>query len=636
MTAAPETPVLFLVFNRPDLAARVFARIREARPSRLFIAADGPRPDHPDDGPACRETRLLAAQVDWPCEVKTLFRETNLGCRRAVESAITWFFEQVEAGIILEDDCLPDLSFFPFCAELLERYRDDEQVMSISGDCFQLRGSEWGASYSFSIYHHIWGWATWRRAWRHYNSALDSNPCLFDRAWLAALLESEPATRYWSHIIARYHEGHIDTWDLPWNFSCWIRRGLCVAPAANLVENIGFDLRATHTKQTQPGPTRFPLAPMRFPLRHPAAVRRDPASERASEAFFLPAGLKPGKGRTRLVRGATHLLRALHQRAAGLASFLETLVEACRARTSFVRARRLGLPGKMFYCFGRSLGWTLWRKGLGEARHLLMTPVNTVRYFEFDFAWRALAGDPVRSRRCLDVSSPFLFSLAVARHFPEAEIRIMNPSAPDLQRVRRLVEGLCWPGIECVQGGVEELDREPGTYDAIWSLSVVEHVAGERGDDRDAVRRMWKALRPGGRLILTVPTDQPAWDEYRDHDPYGTQPKSGTAGTYFFQRFYDEAAIRSRLVAAVGQEPSRMEWFGEKTPGHFHAYVARWRRDGLQATVDDPLDVARNYRSYASFADMPGFGVCGLLFVKSPAGSDSRADRLDPRPDINP
>ena len=124
---------------------------------------------HPDDVPACRETRLLAAQVDWPCEVKTLFRDANLGCRAAVSSAITWFFEHVEAGIILEDDCLPDLSFFPFCAELLEKYMHNDSVASISGDCFAPRRYRKGASYSFSKYQHIWGWATWKRAWKHFD-----------------------------------------------------------------------------------------------------------------------------------------------------------------------------------------------------------------------------------------------------------------------------------------------------------------------------------------------------------------------------------------------------------------------------------------------------------------------------------
>lgn len=616
MTAAQETPVLFLVFNRPDLAARVFARIREAHPSRLFIAADGPRPDRPEDIQACQETRLLAGQVDWPCEVKTLFQEKNLGCRAAVGAAITWFFEQVEAGIILEDDCLPDLSFFPFCAELLERYRDHEPVMSIGGNCFRLGEVAKRESYSFSIYHHIWGWATWRRAWRHYDSSLASHPNLFDGAWLSHLLGSEPAAWFWSQMIARYHEGQMDTWDLPWLFSCWSQHGLSIVPAVNLVVNVGFEPRATHTKTFEPTLAMRPAAAMRFPLRHPAAIRRDRETERASERILLPQENTPGKRPSWLARGTAHLRRGLTQGAARLAWRLETLAWARRTRNSFVRARRLGLPGQAFYRLGRSLGWKLFRMGQAGARSLLLAPVSITRYFEFDFAWRALAGNPGCRHRCLDVSSPFLFSMFVVRRFPEVQVRMLNPDARDSQHVRRVVERLRWPGIECAQAGVEELDRENGTYDAIWSLSVVEHVAGAGGDDRDAVRRMWTALRPGGRLILTVPTDKRAWDEYRDNDPYGTQPKSGTNGAYFFQRFYDEAAIRSRLVGSIGQEPARMEWFGEKTAGHFHAYIERWRREGAQATIGDPLDIARNYQAYSSFADMPGAGVCGLLFIK--------------------
>ena len=286
MATVLDTPVLFLVFNRPDLARRVFARIRAARPARLFVAADGTRPDRPEDVAACRETREVIAGVDWPCEVKTLFRETNLGCRDAVSSAISWFFEQVDAGIILEDDGLPDPSFFPFCAELLERYRDNAQIMSISGDSFFKESPESDFSYSFSIYHHIWGWATWRRAWRHYDPSLTNRHQLFDYKWLYNLLESDEAARYWSNIITRYHDGLIDTWDYPWLFSCWINRGLSIAPAVNLVTNIGFDPRSTHTKQSN---SSFvcPFVVMRFPLRHPPVVKRNISIERSSEKTFF-------------------------------------------------------------------------------------------------------------------------------------------------------------------------------------------------------------------------------------------------------------------------------------------------------------------------------------------------------------
>jgi SAM-dependent methyltransferase len=182
--------------------------------------------------------------------------------------------------------------------------------------------------------------------------------------------------------------------------------------------------------------------------------------------------------------------------------------------------------------------------------------------------------------------------------------------------VTHLAKALRWRGVTTVAGGVETLDGLERQYDAIWSLSVVEHIADEHGEDREAVKRMWRALRPGGRLILTVPTDKQAWDEYRDRDHYGTQQLANAEGAHFFQRFYDAEAIRARICAAIGQAPAAMEWFGEKTPGHFHAYVARWLQAGQRATLRDPLDVAMNYRTYAQFADMPGAGVCGLLFIK--------------------
>ncbi|HPT16719.1 MAG TPA: methyltransferase domain-containing protein, partial [Kiritimatiellia bacterium] len=196
------------------------------------------------------------------------------------------------------------------------------------------------------------------------------------------------------------------------------------------------------------------------------------------------------------------------------------------------------------------------------------------------------------------------------------QVRMLNPDARDLRRTRRLRDLLRWPGIELEEAGVESLDAAAGGYDAVWSLSVIEHIAGAGGDDRDAVRRLWKAVRPGGRLILTVPTDRQAWDEYRDRDAYGTQPRDAATARYFFQRFYDEAAIRARLVETIGREPARMEWFGEKTSGHFHAYIDRWRREGAVATRDDPWDIAAHYRTYPSFGAMPGAGVCGLLFIK--------------------
>lgn len=171
-------PTLFLIFNRPDLTAEAFSRIREAAPSQLFVAADGPCAGHPEDENLCQQARDVATRVDWDCDVHTLFRDENLGCKEAVSSAITWFFEHVEAGIILEDDCVPDLSFFPYCGKLLSRYAEDERIFAIGGNNFQPQGREYTASYYYSVYVHIWGWATWRRAWKHYDGKLERWPKL--------------------------------------------------------------------------------------------------------------------------------------------------------------------------------------------------------------------------------------------------------------------------------------------------------------------------------------------------------------------------------------------------------------------------------------------------------------------------
>jgi len=302
-----KTPVLFLVFNRPDLTRRVFARIREARPTRLFVAADGPREDQPGEARACEKTRRLVQDVDWPCEVKTLFRDRNLGCREAVGSAITWFFEHVEAGIILEDDCLPDPSFFPFCTEMLERYRDDERVMSISGSCFQPDGFDPGASYYFSAYQYIWGWATWRRAWRHYDLALESRPGLFDSSWLSRHLDNDRAVQYWSRMIDLCRQQRIKTWDYPWLLCCWHQQGLALVPTRNLVANIGFDARATHTRDPHSADANRPVRPLSFPLLHPAAVQRHVEADHTYERAHLCP--EPGHVPAREARSAWKLVR---------------------------------------------------------------------------------------------------------------------------------------------------------------------------------------------------------------------------------------------------------------------------------------------------------------------------------------
>lgn len=271
--ASADTPVLFLVFNRPDTTARVFEAIRAARPTRLFLAADGPRSDRPGEAERCQQARQIAMAVDWPCETRTLLREANLGCRGAVSSSIDWFFDQVEEGIVLEDDCVPDPSFFAYCSDLLARYRDDTRVMSISGDNFI--GEHWRPteSYYFSAFTHIWGWASWRRAWAHYDVTMSDWPSQRDAGLLQRLFPAARHARaHWAVVFDRVARGEIDTWDYQWAYAAWKQGGVNCMPAVNLISNIGFGNNATHTHDAEAQLANLPRQSLAFPLRHPTAV----------------------------------------------------------------------------------------------------------------------------------------------------------------------------------------------------------------------------------------------------------------------------------------------------------------------------------------------------------------------------
>lgn len=263
--------VLFLVFNRPDTTARVFDAIRRAQPPRLYIAADGPRINKLGEDRKVAEVKQIISQVDWPCEVKTLYREWNLGCKVAVSEAITWFFDQEEEGIILEDDCLPHPSFFRYCEELLDRYKDDGRVALISGDNFQFGKRRGEASYYFSRYNHIWGWASWRRAWKYYDPKAGSWPALRDGNWLNVLLNNAGERKHWAAMFEAVYKGQIDTWDYQWTLTCWSQGMVSVLPNVNLISNIGFGGDATHTHGTSIY-ADMALEPMEFPLRYPDII----------------------------------------------------------------------------------------------------------------------------------------------------------------------------------------------------------------------------------------------------------------------------------------------------------------------------------------------------------------------------
>lgn len=242
------TPVAFIVFNRPEHTAKSFARIRAQRPTNLFLVADGPRPGHPTDSERCQRVREIVAEVDWRCTVHRNYAETNMGCKMRVSSGLDWLFSQVDRAIVLEDDCIPNDDFFTFCADLLDRYRDDDRVAVITGDNFQDGIRRGDAAYYFSKYNHCWGWATWSHVWRDYDGDLEFWPTWRDSAHWRELHSDPLERRYWEGIFDRLAVDEIDTWDYPWTASTWHRGGLTATPNVNLVSNIGYGPDATHTR----------------------------------------------------------------------------------------------------------------------------------------------------------------------------------------------------------------------------------------------------------------------------------------------------------------------------------------------------------------------------------------------------
>ena len=269
-----STPVTFIIFNRPETTKKVFAEIAKARPTKLLVIADGPRTNHPEDVEKCAAARAIIDGVDWECEVLTNYSDVNMGCKRRISSGLDWVFDTVEEAIILEDDCLPDPTFFRFCEELLEKYRDDERIAMISGDNFQFGRKRTGYSYYFSRYPHIWGWATWRRAWKNYDVAMQLWPEIRDGGWLKDILGDIKSEWYWRYIFEKVYSGKIDTWDYQWTFSCWIQNALTVIPNVNLVSNIGFGINAEHTK-VKNRYAEMKTEPVSIPLSHPEYVLHD-------------------------------------------------------------------------------------------------------------------------------------------------------------------------------------------------------------------------------------------------------------------------------------------------------------------------------------------------------------------------
>lgn len=278
-----EIPVLLTIFNRPAKTRAVIENLRQIKPKQLFVSADGPRPDQPQDVEKCRLARQEVTSVDWKCDIKTRFLDDNMGCDPAVSSAIDWFFKNVDCGIILEDDCIIHPDFFAFCGELFVRYSEDERLMQISS-LSPYAPREHPYDYHFSgVFRCGGGWATWRRAWRHYTSDMNRYGSEEALAILNIYYRDHAKFLQQYRKFLEFRKGLFNNWDFQWNMACYAQNGLGIVPEKNLMQNIGFDEESTHTRQMNPVFDNLQVQALRFPLRHPPFVYADAKPERSLE-----------------------------------------------------------------------------------------------------------------------------------------------------------------------------------------------------------------------------------------------------------------------------------------------------------------------------------------------------------------
>jgi hypothetical protein len=281
------------VFNRLKPTKIVFKEIASCKPSKLYIASDGVRKSNLEDEKNVLKVRdYIINNINWDCEVKTLFRENNLGCKYAVSSAIDWFFDNEKMGIILEDDCLPSQSFFYYCKEMLVRYENDLRFWHINGSQFQdgiKRGED---SYYLSKFPHIWGWATWSNRWKYYDVEMKNYDFFIKEKIMNNIFNDEVSRNYWSDIFLRGYQGRTDAWDYQWAYTCFLNSGISVTPNVNLIENIGFGADATHTFNMTSKLANIKSHNISFPLSHPKfLIINDEADNYVKKNIFKKTNL---------------------------------------------------------------------------------------------------------------------------------------------------------------------------------------------------------------------------------------------------------------------------------------------------------------------------------------------------------
>lgn len=278
-----DIPVLILAFNRPQTTAAVLQSLESIKPTKLYVCVDGARADRPKEASKVQAVKDLFKNLSWKCEVHTLFREHNLGCRDSVSGGITWFFEQESFGIILEDDCVAHPSFFQYCRELLLKYENEEDIFQIAG--FNPINNATEDSYFFSNFSLIWGWATWRRAWEYFHQDFKDLDQLEDSTYFKKLLPNAAARSYMMDKFEKVKSGELNSWAYAWFYSILSEKGLCIMPTVNLIQNVGFGEHATLTVNNDLGTENLKAQAISFPLQHPDKITKpDP---KQNEALFF-------------------------------------------------------------------------------------------------------------------------------------------------------------------------------------------------------------------------------------------------------------------------------------------------------------------------------------------------------------
>lgn len=479
-----ETPVLFLVFNRPDVTRRVFERIRQVQPKQLFVAADGYRCNYSGEEERCQEVRQIATAVDWNCKVRTLFRDKNLGCREAVSSAISWFFENVEEGIILEDDCLPDISFFYYCSSILSLYRHENKVMHIGGHSIGTIDTNDSENCFFSAYNHIWGWATWKRAWHHYDISMSELAEFLSDESLYSYFDSPQEINFWRRTLSKAIE--IDTWDYQWTYSIWKNEGVSVLPKKSIVENIGFEEYATHTKTrnqlvdiTEYGAIDNPIVPERI------LIDKMLDQQMSNSIFNIPVSKSP------ITENYNVRIEKNIETKEIIASYGNTVgidVSPYFKGVSQVKLYKCQETGyRFFFPFNIS--------GNGEFYQTLQQ--NDWYYMPWKWEHQKTLELLQPGMKVLEVGCATGDFLNVLKEERASEV-------VGLELNRAAAEQAIVKGLNVVIESVEEHSaKNDSSYDLVCSFQVLEHIS----EIKSFLDAQISCLRKGGKLIICVPNN---------------------------------------------------------------------------------------------------------------------------------